>query len=505
MRTRLVVMALLLSSIVAAPPADAAEFAEQCAAPTDGPLTLAVGVVGCQRMVSENVGGVTAFGYWIPPACDPASGARCPVLYYLHGTGGSFLEGVGAVGSSGNAWIKSLTHGPPVNPRTAPDHTVYANTATWVDQPDLDMIVISPHGMTVPDGFGPAPGKETFWFDWNPKYAQGGAYEKYPTPAPRYGSFLQTELVAYVDAHFPTIPDRTGRAIVGYSMGGIGSYTNGFQRPDVWSSLGMRSGGGLPDLYQTYHVDVPITVAPPVPVPYQPVPGTPSHLANPTVWDALYGAVLTTGFGDPAIDNIWYRGNQPAALADNVAAWNLDTQSTHLKHFVNDAIPRSQADEVAGFETILYPTNLHLEDVFDFYGVQRTFDVGPGDHSGRNGVPYFREQLEQQYANLLHADGGGSPRPDPLSFDYRSIRNDFTIWDWHVSVQREPVEFLHLTDVTCAGLNVRGTGLVTLTEPDECGGRTVEVDLGPSQATDEHASIGNSQSYGRIVYVDLED
>lgn len=499
------VVVMLLCGALSPARVTAAGFAEACDPPAEGPAELKVGVVGCQRIDSENLGGVTAFGYFIPPACSPETGNRCPVLYYLHGTGGSYLEGVGALGGPGGAWVRALTSGPPVDPRTVADPTVYADTSTWIPKPPLDMIIVAPHGMTVPGGYGPSAGKETFWFDWNPKYAKGGAYEKYSTPAPKVGTFLQDEFVRYVDGVFPSIPDRTGRAIVGYSMGGIGAFANGFQRPDIWSSQGMRSGGGWPEAWFTDKADLGLSVAPPVEVPYAPVPGFSSFAAHPTVWEeVLYGPVLTTGFGDPAVDNIWYRGNQAAPLASNVSARGANgRQSTHLKYFVNDAIPRRPDDDVVGFETILYPTNLNLEQVLDHFGIERTFHVGPGDHSSAYAVPYFREQLEQQYANLRHRDGSGDPRPQPASFSYRTIKTDFTVWGWRFHIDREPVEFLHLTDVTCDGLIVRGTGTVTITPPPSCGKASVSVDLGPSQATDEHGYIGNSASYGTTKSVPL--
>ena len=54
-------------------------------------------------------------------------------------------------------------------------------------------------------------------------------------PRSRYETYVGTELVAYVDAHYRTLPDRRGRAITGKaSMGGHGALWLAFRHPDVF-------------------------------------------------------------------------------------------------------------------------------------------------------------------------------------------------------------------------------------------------------------------------------
>src|SRR6185295_11383326 len=80
----------------------------------------------------------------------------------------------------------------------------------------------------------------------------------------------------------------------------------------------------------------------------------------------------------------------------------------------------------------------------------------------------------------------------PESHHYRSIYRDFDVWGWSFHVEREPVEFLNLTDVTCNGITLRGTGTVTVTVPASCatgnnGSAMFVVDLGLSFPIDEPA------------------
>ena len=53
--------------------------------------------------------------------------------------------------------------------------------------------------------------------------------------------FLARELPAYIDSHYRTVNDRTGRAIAGISMGGYGATLLGVKRPDMFGAVGAIS------------------------------------------------------------------------------------------------------------------------------------------------------------------------------------------------------------------------------------------------------------------------
>ena len=59
----------------------------------------------------------------------------------------------------------------------------------------------------------------------------------------RYETFVSKELVAYIDDHYKTIKDRTGRGITGLSMGGHGALYLAFKHQDVFGVAGSMSGG----------------------------------------------------------------------------------------------------------------------------------------------------------------------------------------------------------------------------------------------------------------------
>ncbi|HXD78374.1 MAG TPA: alpha/beta hydrolase family protein [Puia sp.] len=116
--------------------------------------------------------------------------SRFPVIYLLHGWAGNYAQ-----------WLE-----------TAPQLRQEADT--------YGMLLVCPDG-----------GYDSWYFD-SPA-----------DPSIRYETFISKELVAYVDGHYPTIPDRRGRAITGLSMGGHGALYLAIRHPDIFGAAGATSGG----------------------------------------------------------------------------------------------------------------------------------------------------------------------------------------------------------------------------------------------------------------------
>ena len=446
------------------------------------------------------------------------------MLYHLHGTGQSYRTtgvGLGPAGQADSAYVRALTSGPPGgDPAELDAPWEYADPSTWVDRPPLDLIIVAPHGLTLPGGFGPAPDKNPFWFDWNPRYAAGGDTPRYDTPPPRFETFLVDQLLPFVDAHFPTGHTRQWRAVTGYSMGGIGALPLGLKHPDLFASVGMISGGILPvPATDEQEPRLPVGAGGIDGVDHQQLPGVVPAVAPEAAFDQLYGPVATVGWGDPVADDTWWRYNLGGDLVPNARAYAADgTQALHLKYHVNDAVPRVPEAATADperfamqqfFETALLPTNLDLETLMERFGIERDFELHPGNHDSHYYQhPWLRSILEDVVATLA-GPGTVHPVPDPVTFSYRSVLPSFRIWGWRVAVERDAMEFLDLRDVSCDGFEVQGTGVVTVTVPATCGtgrdgSRVVSVDLGPSHATDEVIGVGTLGAYGTTRVVELE-
>ena len=56
-----------------------------------------------------------------------------------------------------------------------------------------------------------------------------------------FENFIAHDLVAYIDAHYRTIPNRDSRSLAGHSMGGYGTTRIGMKYPEVFGSLYIMS------------------------------------------------------------------------------------------------------------------------------------------------------------------------------------------------------------------------------------------------------------------------
>lgn len=62
-------------------------------------------------------------------------------------------------------------------------------------------------------------------------------------PGQQVETFFTSTLVPYIDSHYPTITDRSKRAVTGLSMGGHGAFLLGMRHPDLFGAVGSMSGG----------------------------------------------------------------------------------------------------------------------------------------------------------------------------------------------------------------------------------------------------------------------
>ncbi|MDR0743281.1 MAG: esterase family protein [Tannerella sp.] len=112
-----------------------------------------------------------------------------PVLYLLHGYGGDH-----------KSWIQ-------IKPELPALATQYG------------MIIVCPDG------------KNTWYWD-SPV-----------NPEIRYETYVSKELTGYIDSHYKTKKDKSGRAVTGLSMGGHGGLWLGIRHPDIFGACGSTSGG----------------------------------------------------------------------------------------------------------------------------------------------------------------------------------------------------------------------------------------------------------------------
>jgi len=143
---------------------------------------------------------------YLPPSYAKEKSRRYPVIYALHG------YSIGAEQWTGEIHVPQTIEGA-------------------IAQGAKEAIVVLPDSKTIYNG------------SMYSSSATTGDFEK----------FIAHDVVAYIDAHYRTIPDRLARGLVGHSMGGYGASRIGMKHPDVFGSLYIMSpccmspmGGGGP-------------------------------------------------------------------------------------------------------------------------------------------------------------------------------------------------------------------------------------------------------------------
>lgn len=137
---------------------------------------------------------------YLPPSYAAKPNQRFPVIYNLHGNGGTEFTGLEA--------IALLDEG--------------IKSGRWPE-----MIMVLPNG-----------GHSTFYKD--------SADGKFPIE-----SIFLTELIPFIDATYRTIAARHGRCIEGFSMGGRGATRLAMKYPDMFCSLFCQAGN-VPHLLEIF-------------------------------------------------------------------------------------------------------------------------------------------------------------------------------------------------------------------------------------------------------------
>ena len=178
--------ALLLIFALAVSLAQPSRAVRQIPAPVAPPGAVRVRSVAFE---SRLVGQRLPYNVVLPPAYDDAANARrrYPVLYLLHGLGGS-----------ANDWISQRTH-----------------LADYAAR--YPVIIVSPEGK---DGW----------------YTDGVAADE------KFESYFIEELMPDVQKRFRTVESREGRAVAGLSMGGYGALKFGLKYPERFVFVASMSG-----------------------------------------------------------------------------------------------------------------------------------------------------------------------------------------------------------------------------------------------------------------------
>jgi len=289
---------------------------------------------------------------FLPPSYATAKSRVYPVVYALHG------YSIGA-----EQWSKEI-HVP---------QTIEGAFAKGANE----MIVVLPDSKTVYNGSMYSSSVTT------------GDFENY----------VAHDLVAYIDAHYRTIPKRTSRGLVGHSMGGYGASRIGMKHSDVFGSLyimspccmsarGAGGGRGGPAGGRGANAEASLAEAK-TPAEAAKIPGLGTQLAVAAAWSPnpkrppLY---LDMPFGD--------------AQQEVLNKWAANAPLVFVHQYIGNLKQYTAIAMDVGDQDGLRTDTAKLHDILDSYGIPNTFEIYPGTHTSAVAVrfqnyvmPFFAKNL----------------------------------------------------------------------------------------------------------------
>jgi S-formylglutathione hydrolase FrmB len=284
---------------------------------------------------------------FLPPGYAKEKQRRYPVLYALHG------YSIGASQWAGEIHVPQTIEG------------AFAQGAQ-------EMIVVLPDSKTVHSGSMYSSSMTT------------GDFER----------FISGDLVAYIDAHYRTIPKRSSRGLAGHSMGGYGATRIGMKHVDTFGAVYIMSpccleprGAGPVNAANEKALEAVKTPADSAKLPFM----LRAQLASAAAWSPnpknppLY---LDLPVKDGAVQQgviAKWAANSPLAFADQYIG-NL----RQLKAIAIDVGDQDGLRAGAG----------RLHEILDSYGLANSFEIYKGTHTSAVAVrfqnyvmPFFSKHL----------------------------------------------------------------------------------------------------------------
>ena len=283
----------------------------------------------------------------LPPSYAAEETRRYPVVYALHG------YSIGA-----EQWTHEI-HVP---------QTVEGAFA----QGAQEMIVVLPDAKTVHNGSMYSSSVTT------------GDFER----------FVSHDVVAYVDAHYRTLPNRLSRGLVGHSMGGYGATRIGMKHADVFGSLYIMSpcclsarGVGPRNAEVDKALEAVKTPADSASLPFM---GR-AQLASAAAWSP-----------DPKNPPLYLDlpTKDGVAQPEVLAKWAANAPLAFIDQYIDELRQYRAISIDVGDQDGLRTDTAKLHEVLDRYGIPNSFEVYSGTHTSavadrfqNHVLPFFSKTL----------------------------------------------------------------------------------------------------------------
>jgi enterochelin esterase-like enzyme len=212
-----------------------------------------------------------------------------------------------------------------------------------------------------------------------------------------FEQFIAHDLVAYIDAHYRTIPNRLSRGLVGHSMGGYGATRIGMKHSNVFGSLYIMS---------------PCCLSPRLAGSLKPEDEKALESVKTGEDSAKLGffqrAQLATAAAwspDPKNPPLYFDlpMKDGAVQADVLSKWAANAPLAFVDQYIGNLRQYRAISIDVGDQDGLRIDAGKLHDVLDTYGIANSFEVYQGTHTSKvadriqnHVIPFFSKNLCSQ-------------------------------------------------------------------------------------------------------------
>ncbi len=209
-----------------------------------------------------------------------------------------------------------------------------------------------------------------------------------------FEQFIAHDVVAYIDTHYRTIPERRSRGLVGHSMGGYGATRIGMKHSDVFGSLYIMSPCCLsPRPAGPANADLEKALA---------AVKTPEDSAKLGFFPRAMLATAAAWSPDPKNPPLYLdlptKDGQPQA--DVLAKWTANSPLAFIDQYIDNLRVYHGISIDVGDQDGLRVDTAKLHDVLDKYGIANSFDQYKGTHTSavadrfqNHVLPFFSQNL----------------------------------------------------------------------------------------------------------------
>jgi enterochelin esterase-like enzyme len=209
-----------------------------------------------------------------------------------------------------------------------------------------------------------------------------------------FENFIARDLVAYMDAHYRTIPHRSARGLVGHSMGGYGASRIGMKHSDVFGTLYIMSpcclsarGSGPRNEANEKALEAVKSPADSAKLPF----GLRAQLASAAAWSP--NPKKPPLYLDLPVEN-------GVARPDVVAKWAANAPLAFIDQYIGNLRQYKAIAIDVGDQDGLRADTAKLHEALDAYGIANSFEIYSGTHTSavadrfqNHVMPFFSKNL----------------------------------------------------------------------------------------------------------------